>query len=151
MEKPSSLLTFMASPAMQNSSLPSMKFNRVIINTAPTQRHKDDIGDEAGREEGAKATESLTESAALSSLGWMNQELCENHWYVNNPSLTLAIASLTDWLKAWGLRLAPNASFETRRGTKKDEMVKRRTIQTWFPAAKKTPRLASVSGGLFLK
>ena len=69
MEKPSSLLTFMARPAMQYSSVPSIRFNRVIINTSTTERHKDDIADEAGREEGTIVTESLTESAALSSLG----------------------------------------------------------------------------------
>jgi len=59
----------MASPAIKNSSVPSIRFHRVIINTATTEWHKDDIADEDGREEGIIVTESLTESAALSSLG----------------------------------------------------------------------------------
>ena len=85
---------------MQYSSVPSTKVNRVMINTSQTERPKDDIADEDGRGEGEEATESLTESAALSSLGRMNQKVCENHLYVNNPLLTHTIASLTDWLKA---------------------------------------------------
>ena len=58
MEKPSSLLTFMASPAMKYSSVPSTKFKRVIINTSRTERHKDDIADETGREEGTRVSDS---------------------------------------------------------------------------------------------
>ena len=54
---------------MQYSSVPSTKVNRVMINTSQTERPKDDIADEDGRGEGEEATESLTESAALSSLG----------------------------------------------------------------------------------
>ena len=54
---------------MQYSSVPSTKFNRVMINTSRTERHKDDIADENGRDEGTVVTEALTESAALSSLG----------------------------------------------------------------------------------
>ena len=46
----------------------------------------------------------------------MNQKVCENHLYVNNPSLTLA--NRQSYRLAQGLsKLAPNAASETRRET----------------------------------
>ena len=46
----------------------------------------------------------------------MNQKVCENHLYVNNPSLTLA--NRQSYRLAQGLsKLAPNAASETRQET----------------------------------